>query len=319
MRILADVHGYPPGLNAGAEFYLKALLDGMVARGHQVAVWIGFESELRWISEAPASAPASLDGAYDWAEVIITHLDRTAEVVRRTKGARGRGRPLVHLVHNEAQLGFHNVKTSEADLVVWNSNATRRACFDWQGLQMVLRPIVRVADYRTKTTREFVTLINCNENKGGGLLKEIAYRMPEVRFLAVKGDYEKQIVPKLPNVTVWENQDDVKRVYARTRALLVPSAYETYGRVAIEAASSAIPVIAHPTPGLVEAMGDAAIFVDRLNPGRWVRTIRELLSSPATYRDWSRRAEQRAASFDPEADLDRFESALNLLTRKAAA
>lgn len=319
MRILADVHGYPPGLNAGAEFYLKALLEGMVARGHQIAVWIGFEEELRWISEAPASAPTTLAKAYDWAEVILTHLDRTADVVRRTKGARGRNRPLVHMVHNEAQLGFHNVRLSEADLVVWNSNATRRGTFDWQGLQMVLRPIVRVADYRVNTTREFVTLINCNENKGGGLLKEIAYRMPEVRFLAVKGDYEKQLVPSLPNVTVWDNQDDVRKVYARTRALLVPSAYESYGRVAVEAASSAIPVIAHPTPGLVEAMGDAAIFVDRRNPGRWIRAIRELLTHPQTYRDWSRRAAERAASFDPDADLDRFEDALRLLVRKAAA
>lgn len=320
MRILADVHGYPPGLNAGAEHYLKAVLEAMVARGHDALVWIGFEDTLRPVGGKAAGEPKTLDEAYRWADVIVTHLDRTGDVVRRAKEASKARRPLVHLVHNEAQLGFHRVRLDQADLVVFNSNATRRATHDWQGLSMVLRPPIVAGDYRVETTREFVTLINLNENKGGQVFREIAHRMPDLKFLGVRGGYEKQLVPHgQKNATVWDNQDDIRRVYARTRILLVPSAYESYGRVAVEAAASGIPVLAHPTPGLVEAMGDAAIFLDRGNIGRWVRTIRDLTTNRLTYREWSRRAQMRAAELDPTDDLDRFEAALQLITGKAAA
>ncbi|WP_262928542.1 glycosyltransferase family 4 protein [Streptomyces sp. CBMA152] len=48
-----------------------------------------------------------------------------------------------------------------------------------------------------------------------------------------------------------------EHVYSRSRVILMPSLYESWGRVAVEAFASGIPVIAHTTPGLVESMGEA--------------------------------------------------------------
>jgi glycosyltransferase involved in cell wall biosynthesis len=65
-------------------------------------------------------------------------------------------------------------------------------------------------------------------------------------------------------------------VWAQTRVLMVPSVHESYGMAAVEALASGIPVIAHPTPGLREALGDAGTFVDRADVRAWVAAIKEL-------------------------------------------
>jgi glycosyltransferase involved in cell wall biosynthesis len=55
--------------------------------------------------------------------------------------------------------------------------------------------------------------------------------------------------------------------------LMVPSVHESYGMAAVEALASGIPVIAHPTPGLREALGDAGTFVDRADVRVWVAAV----------------------------------------------
>jgi glycosyltransferase involved in cell wall biosynthesis len=81
-----------------------------------------------------------------------------------------------------------------------------------------------------------------------------------------------------------------------TRVLLMPSRYESYGRTAIEAAASGIPTIAHPTPGLREALGAAGIYANRDNPDDWVTAIRALTSDPVAYSRRSRQVQKRFAA-----------------------
>lgn len=130
--------------------------------------------------------------------------------------------------------------------------------------------------------------------------------MPHVQFLAVRGGYGPQIRRCLPNVEMIDSTLDITTaVYARTRILLMPSRVETYGRTALEAACSGIPTIAHPTPGLIESLGDAATFVDRSSITSWVAAI-DRLFDPAEWLAASRRALARAEQLDPAGDLDRF-------------
>jgi glycosyltransferase involved in cell wall biosynthesis len=96
------------------------------------------------------------------------------------------------------------------------------------------------------------------------------------------------VLPHLPNSAMRE------QVWARTRVLLVPSGYESWGRVASEAICSGIPVIAQPTAGLRENLGQAGIFIDRSDVDGWVAAIRDL-QDPDIYAQASDRARARAA------------------------
>ncbi|UQA91872.1 hypothetical protein [Streptomyces halobius] len=44
----------------------------------------------------------------------------------------------------------------------------------------------------------------------------------------------------------------------------------------MEPFASGIPVIAHPTPGLVESLGDARIFAYRDDLNAWIHALRSL-------------------------------------------
>jgi glycosyltransferase involved in cell wall biosynthesis len=113
----------------------------------------------------------------------------------------------------------------------------------------------------------------------------VARLLPGTRFLAVQGGYGRQVIPKVipSNVEVVAVTDDpVGEVYARTRILLVPSSYESWGRVGMEAASSSIPVIASALPGLQESLGDAGLFCDPERPADWAEAI-TALADPDVY------------------------------------
>jgi len=297
LSVLAILHGYPGpgGHNAGAERTAEAVLRWLAARGHRCRVLTYRGSPTAGSVEVliGTSRRDEIEFARS-ADVLVTHLDRTHEVLFLGRRLR---KPVISLVHNDRQLAATGVWGRDG-LVVFNSEWIARAV-GWSGPSVVLRPIVDPAAYEVaaenKRRRLALTLFNLMESKGAPLFYALARRMPERYFLGVRGSYGAQIVPSpLPAaVEILENLDDVRPVYERTRVLLMPSAYESFGRVAVEAGASGIPTIAHPTPGLREALGPAGIFVDRSDPEAWVATIR-VLDDEKAYAAASRLARARA-------------------------
>src|SRR5690606_33938789 len=120
-----------------------------------------------------------------------------------------------------------------------------------------------------------------------------------------------------PNVEVVDHvrgEDMRQRVYARTRVLLMPSSYEAWGRAGGEALARGIPVVAPPTPGLCEALGDAGIFVDREGVPGYEAVLRKLMH-PADHRLAVKPSKARAAELDPAADLAAWCSAVDAVGR----
>lgn len=311
MKILVDVHGWPPDLPAGAERMLQSICTWLAKRGHEIKIIATAGPRPETHEERDA------EGLYDWADLVITHLDRTSRVMRMSARADKRHLPIVHVVHNPDQLDFHNVTPDRAGLIVWNAENTKkqadRAHGIWTGRQIIVRPPVWPDEYLTDhrgPTEGFVTLVNLNENKGGRLLDRMARMAPGMKFLGVRGGYARQYLSKAPNVRNVDSQDDMRAIYRETAILIIPSASETYGRVGIEAAISGIPVVASDLPGIREAMGSGALYVPDRVAGIWLRRIRQVLDD---YGTWSQRALDRARELDPEPELMVLEAELEAL------
>ncbi|MGA4964507.1 glycosyltransferase family 4 protein [Streptomyces pseudogriseolus] len=314
---MARVHLMPPQHNAGAEHMLVSMLRPLVERGHDVQVWLsryGKAHEVydyRGIRVVPLEARLDFPTAVRQADVLISHL----ECVPSTSAlARGYGKPVVVLCHNTHRPTFRDMAAGNTALAVYNSRwmqAEAELFFAEYpkavrpGAGIIVRPPVFADEYATKPGKA-VTLVNCNVEKGGRVLEALARRMPEQQFLAVKGAYGEQILPDLPNVEVLDHVDGAdmrERVYARTRVLLMPSSYESWGRAGVEALASGLPVIAHPTPGLCESLGRGGIFVDRTDIDGYEAVLTKLLSSPSEYRLASKRARERSRELNPTAEL----------------
>jgi glycosyltransferase involved in cell wall biosynthesis len=300
VNILAHVHAAPPVHGAGAEWYLMSVMRYLAGRGHTCTI-IARDCEQGYEFKDVTVLPA-VDAYLQWrrADLGVTHLDMTSAACAHARQSRT---PLVHLVHNHNQLRYHKVRPQPWMLAVFNSEWVRRAV-RWQGASIVLRPPVFGGDYRCKRGTR-ITLMNMNEDKGVNTFYGCASRLPEHGFLGVKGMYGKQFMLPRQNVKLVPNQQDARVVYRDTRILLMPSAYESWGRVAIEAAHSGIPTIAHPTPGLRESLGDAGLFVDRTDTDGWVRELQRL-DDPKEYLRASRASRARARQLDPGAELASF-------------
>ncbi|MER5312679.1 glycosyltransferase family 4 protein [Streptomyces sp. NPDC002773] len=318
----------PPQHNAGAEHMLVSMLRPLVERGHDVQVWLsryGKASEpydYRGIRVVPLEARLDFSTAVRRADVLLSHL----ECVPSTAAlARGYGKPLGVICHNTHRPTFRDMAAGGTALAVYNSRwmAAEAELFFAEypkavrpAGSLIVRPPVYADEYTTKPGKA-VTLINCNPEKGGHVLEALARQMPEQKFLAVRGAYGEQILPDLPNVEVVEHVDGQQmreQVYARTRVLLMPSSYESWGRAGVEALASGIPVVAHPTPGLCESLGEGGIFVDRNDLDGYEAVLRKLLT-PAEYRLASKRAKARSAELDPTADLASWCNAVEALAR----
>lgn len=166
-----------------------------------------------------------------------------------------------------------------------------------------------------------ITLINANVMKGLELFVELAARFPDKKFLGVRPYYNLINVPeKITNIQWMDIEDDVRVVLKRTRILLVPSMYESWGRVAFEAMYNGIPVIyARPmdesdpgrrpsgsTDGMEEWITDSGFKCRRDKIEEWVGTICGL-DDPTAYKIYSEKAYERTYNMNIFRDTDTIE------------
>lgn len=185
----------------------------------------------------------------------------------------------------------------------------------------VTLPIVRREDYAvTREAPRYVTFVNPVPQKGAAVAVRIAQRMPDTRFLFVKGRWasmgarrcEALVQPAraLPNVEVWEPQHDMRRDYEVTRVLLVPSQFlEAFGRVILEAHASGIPVVASHIAGIPFTLGQGGILVaPRDDVDGYVRALRSL-ESAERYEEFSAlaAANSRRDDLAPGRQVEAFE------------
>lgn len=324
MKIIAYAPNYLPDYCSGDTTHLHTILSHLQTRGHEVTVML--PKALESYEYDGIKVIGRRSSAFREADLVITQLDCTGETLKLASN-----KPILFVIHNT--FPYPSVTENKAVGVVYNADWAIESTDYKENTSFVLPPVVDREFYDVSKTPEFggikkyITLINCNENKGGKIFHELAKRLPEYDFLEVIGAYGEQFVGvepgekpwlnwhhkpvlnglgRLPNLTVIEHLGDIRHIYAQTRVLLMPSIYESWGRVATEAMCSGIPVICTNTPGLKENCAEAGIFIkDRNDINSWVMAIKKL-GEKKEYDEASARAKKRSYEHNGKEKLEKF-------------
>ena len=286
----------------GAFLHDIDLATELQKRGHQIVFLTikvppeGFNGgHYRGFRYMNYSAAASfLETSEIW---ICPHAPILPEV--RKINSRGYNRPIIATCHYDGSYTMivKNGGTGWKEMLMFvNSimeNNYRKNIAPWPS-QIVKTEVVRPIMHRDKIViqepfqGDCITLINANQNKGVTVFADIARLMPNRKFLAVIPYYGDMRLPPIPSNVEWVKfDDDIRNVLKRTRVLLVPSYYESFCRVAVEAMINGIPVIyskpnknspysGGSTEGIQSWIGDAAWMSDRDRPEEWVELIQSL-------------------------------------------
>lgn len=316
-RVLAVVHGWMPYLAAGSERMMQHLLDALPREEFEVAVLsLGYGDE-RYLQEPYEYEGTTVFSGYDVPfepDIIVTHHGPSARVVQAISEDFPEAR-VVAVYHNE-RYDIPDIQDLGAELEVYNTEWVRDSLSDQSGNSIVVHPPLEYARHAVEETGSAVTLVNLQDNKGVHVFYELAKRMPDVRFLGVEGTHGKQEFRKLPNVELMPVTQDMRNVWRKSRVVLMPSAYESYGMVAAEAQVNGLPVIANPTLGLQECLGHAGIFIPRENISDYERTLRLLLEDRKHYQERSDTARLRGLELEANTkrELVRFVDEMRALS-----
>ncbi len=312
LRVVAVTPYYPPESRVGAWLTTHEFLRYLASKGHDVHA-VAYMGNGAYVLDGVNvhSRHSDPDEVLAGCDVMISHLGDNQQAAGE---AEARGLPLVRMVHGYLPTAHLALQDHPCSLAVFNSHSLAEA-IPHDCPSIVAHPPADLDAVRVDKPGGRVTLVNLSPEKGGALFWRLAQSMHEVQFLAVRGGYGNQLTPvKLKNARLVGPFEDMRDVYRQTRILLMPSEAETWGRVGLEAMASGIPVIAHPTPGLRESLGDAASFVDRDDTQAWITEVRRLMR-PEAWSEASDKARAHAARFDPLPELERFRKALVKVAR----
>ncbi len=201
------------------------------------------------------------------ADIVITHLDYAFETVNYCLGIK---KPVIMIFHNSIEQ-YNPFIENQNVIKVFNSDYVKKDYLN-RGLTpnncYLLYPYTdfkKLSKYKKNVDdREYITLINPSENKGAAVVLELAHNNPKRKFLIVKGGYylyqQKpflDVFKTLPNCHIIENTPNIiNDIYLKTRLILQPTIYESYGMVSSEASCFGIPCIVNKeSGGLIENLG----------------------------------------------------------------
>ncbi len=276
LNITAFIYTTPPHRYLGADLMMGSLLKALSQQGHNVRVLT--EQNNGWyVWEGMPVGPIR--------EVIPTKCDvfiSIPELGNRASGFHGPRTPYISVCHNTRPEVYRGLSRARPFGVVVNTEHMARELAAYSPL-VVYPPIDVERLVMDRTLHKYVTLVNLSKDKGSDVFYSLAQRCPDLPFLGVLGGYGFQQRINLPNVKITPQTASMGRVYGNTRVLLFPSAHESYGMVAAEAAYCGVPSVARPLPGVREALGDSAVWTDFENMDEVESAVRALMVDDTVY------------------------------------
>lgn len=301
MTLAAFLHGYPPFWSMGGETSTHRTLR--VVPGATVFTTTPESYVLDDVKVMPSTGASyqsiMADAETVGASVLYGHSVMSQETVRAAKKMRI---PSILAVHAPPRYGGDLRRAwSSATVRLYNTEVARRDWHDAKG--WLLHPPVGEPSTIVSGPHDALTLTSSLLNKGAERVLALAERRPDQRFILVEspahpthGDplfWEK--AEKTPNVEIWPrlHPDEMGRLWAETRILLVPSRYETYGMSALEAAWHSIPSVHVDTAHVREGIGTAARLLRSATVDELDKAVSEI---EADYFTWADRAFDRVGS-----------------------
>lgn len=289
MNIVFFVHAWAGTHNSGAEWTVQHYAKYLHQKGCSIEVILPENQiypdgeKFAFIKFITGYYSNEFFLALSNANVIFTHLDSTGVAIN---WARHYKKHLIFLSHNDHD--YRIVRARQLNIsVVYNNKANQKNVGGgpYPNPSIVCKPPIFPDDVKyNRKHGQNVTLINCNENKGGKILVELAKRLPKIKFLGVLGSYGEQIIDDTyKNLKYVAQTPDIHLIYGKSNIILMPSDYESYGRVALEAAINRLPVICTPTDGLKECLGAAGLYFDRNDIDGMAKKIEELMTDEILY------------------------------------
>lgn len=189
----------------------------------------------------------------------------------------------------------------------------------WSGITCAVLPAaVDPARHAVARGGDAVTFVNPVPKKGVTIAMALAAALRSARFIVTESwmlpeayrDHLRARGQASGNIEWRGRADDMRPIWAETRVLLVPSAWEDAApRVIREAQHSGIPTLGSDRGGIPELVGAGGEIVPLHAPiERWVGALRRMLADPAHHARLSDEARALAARPDlaPAKLLDRF-------------
>lgn len=204
------------------------------------------------------------------------------------------------------ETGFEAKACAHADLVIGNTHANLANCRTTYRLELDdavvihhgIDDVIRHNPPRKPNAVDFLCLARAEHRKGLDILTEaVAAVLPQARgstftFLGVTRDQFVEAFPAIASRLFAAVPDAESRVrflgkvsepdkllwYEQSHYVLVPSRYESFGLVAIEALRAGTPFVAAPVGGLAEvaAMSRASRLVEANAPQEWATVLSRL-------------------------------------------
>lgn len=324
LRILSACTRYLP-LRAGADNMMHQVHCELVRLGHDVCVLAINNTDNSWPEEETIDGVLVRRSPPDFGyEVVAQGVDAyTPDVIFGQFGllpysverAVELDLPIVVWCHTHH--GFEEPRKTAlvemVDLFVFNCAYLYESARANVRHMIVNPPIEAARVVAPLRQPEYITLVNLCEAKGPEIFYHLARRFPNEKFLGVEGGYDDQIKKQLPNVEFVEHSDNIADVYRRTKVLVMPSKYESFGMAAVEAQANGIPVIASKLTSLQDALGKGALYVDPADKDGWVTALKTLLVQSDYYARVANRAKANVDRFDFSRDMKEFEFVLQAL------
>lgn len=298
MKILLVPFHYFPTFAAGGEIYIHHLAKGLLSLGHEIKCLVACPGpyEYEGIECIPIGRQENLwlenNDQFAWCDVVVMQLLGNAYSYNKAKQ---HNKKLMFIAHNTSKHYFVYPQTG----IIYNSNTLANLNLYPLNKSTVLQPLTPMAKQVKSGSK--IVLINCNENKGGKILVELAKMLPQYKFAGIKGMYGTQIIEPSLNLTYrengWIDWSDIK-------LLIVPSETESWSMAATEAIMRGIPVLCSDLPGIRENLSYAGVYIDRKFISLYAESTIKLMTDS---KEQVKLCLQRAKELDPKPRLLEFE------------